>query len=133
MLARKLVGSLSLVLSVTSAACQSYEAGARENFSKTFTCPEERIEVRPRPDISPVDIRYPTRPQPPAEIKADPGRLKIWQAEQDQRLASAGAHCEVWEGKGCDHQTLFCCHRPAKNQNRVSCSTEKYPPGVSKY
>ena len=131
--ARKLLAALAVLLAMLAVACQGYEGGAREQFATQFTCPGDRVEVRPRPDLKPQDVQYPNRPPPPPEIKADPERLKIWQAGEDKTLANAGTFCELWEGRGCGHQTLFCCHRPQKHANRVSCSSRDYPSGVTRY
>jgi hypothetical protein len=118
-------------LAWASCRVRAARGGAREAFSKTHTCPEERIEVRRRADL--IRSKLGDMRKPPPEVQADPARLKMWQAEQDRINKSVDAMCELYEARGCGHQELMCCFRPAKRMNRVSCSTEKYPDGVSKW
>jgi hypothetical protein len=130
---RKLLASLAVLLILLATACQGYESGAREQFSKQFTCPEDRVEVR-QSALTVASVKGKKRAEPPPEIKADPGRLKLWQAEQDKTASFSSVFCsELWEARGCDHQTLYCCYRPSKHANRVNCSSEDYPPGAAKY
>jgi hypothetical protein len=131
---RPLLVSCASVSWILLAACQSYESGARESFSKEFTCPGERVTVKERPELKPSQVMYggANARQPPKEIATDPGRLKIWQAEQDKTTASVDSSCEMWEASGCDHAKLLCCRRPSKHANRVSCSSYDYPPGMAK-
>jgi hypothetical protein len=131
--ARKLVASLVVLLVLLATACQGYESGARERFSKQFTCPEDRVEVRPSA-LTVAAVKARKRAEPPPEIKADPGRLKLWQEEQDKTASFSSAFCtELWEARGCDHHTLYCCYRPSKHANQVSCSSEDYPAGAPKF
>jgi len=112
-------------------SCKSMETGARESFSKAHTCPEERVEVRRRADVTRGQLRK--RPKPSAEIQADPGRLKMWEAEQERINKNIDGMCDIYEARGCGYQELLCCTRPPKHMDRVSCGTEDYADGVSKW
>lgn len=119
-----------LAVGLVLVACQSFESGAKESFSNTHTCPLERIQVMARPDLKRSMLRQ--KPEPPADIKADPGRLKMWQDKQAESEAKSDGYCEIWEAKGCDKHQALCCSRPAKHQNRVSCSGDDIPTSMRK-
>src|SRR5512147_2203685 len=108
------------LLSIVASGCKSVTEGAREHFSKDFTCPLDRVEVRPRPDIRPSDFEKPS--DPPKEIADDPGRLKMWKANQDERKSWANSRDDILEARGCGHQRLYACHRHNKDKNYVMCS-----------
>jgi hypothetical protein len=116
---------------VAPSACKNKEEGAREAFAAEFTCPVNRIEVRPRPDVKLSD----TIPmiEPPAEVKADPERLKMWRDKQTQGKRKGDESCEMFEARGCGEQTLLCCSRPPKHLDRISCSTRDYENGVDRW
>lgn len=112
-------------------ACKSKEEGAREAFAAKFTCPQSRIEVRPRPDVK-RSTTLPTS-KPPAEVQADPDRLKMWQDKEDRARESIDESCEMFEARGCAEQTLLCCSRPPKHMDRINCSTSDYGSGVERW
>jgi hypothetical protein len=118
-----------LVLGVTG--CKSVTKGAKEHFSQDFTCPMDRVEVRERPDIRPSDLEPALAP--PKDIAADPQRLKMWQAQQDESRAYANSSDTMLEARGCDHQTLYACHRHNKDSTYVMCSRKPYPPATAKW
>jgi len=126
------VGIALLGLSaVAPSACKNKEEGAREAFAAQFTCPENRIEVRPRPDVKLSDT-LPTS-EPPAAVKADPDRLKMWRDKQTQGRRGVDESCEMFEARGCGEQTLLCCSRPPKHLDRVSCSKSDYTDGIERW
>jgi hypothetical protein len=49
------------------------------------------------------------------------------------RDVGAAAHCDVWEARGCGHQTRLCCFRTKQRPDRVHCATVDYPPGATKF
>jgi hypothetical protein len=125
----------TLVLALSQTACQSFSDGAKTAFSNSFTCPKNRVEVRARPDLHPshwLSVAKPTR-----EIAADPERLRMWQREQDRRVAYEDGHFSMYEARGCGHQALYECRRWSKSVNtlvsRVSCSERDYLPDVGKW
>lgn len=120
-----------LVAVLGLAACKSKEVGARESFSNDFTCPLDRVEVRARPDVKRSDLDK--AEQPPPDIKSDPGRLKLWQAKKDEDRKRSDEGCEMFEARGCGKQTLLCCSRPARRQDRVMCFNHDYANGVTRW
>lgn len=121
---------VAVVLALAT-ACQSFEGGARESFSTGNTCPADRVEVRARGDVK-YSATLPRR-EPPADIKADPGRLKMWEEQEAKSTRAQDDACEMYEARGCGKQSLLCCRRPPKHVNRVSCMTRDYPAGVSRW
>jgi hypothetical protein len=128
------VGML-IVLALSQGACQSFDDGAKTTFSKSFTCPAERIEARARPDLRPSEWLKGRKPS--SEIASDPDRLGMWQKEQDQRLAYEDGHYWMYEARGCGHEVLYECYRPRKSVNtlvsQVSCSEREYLADMAKW
>lgn len=128
--------SASFTVAVTGlvvAACQSYESGAKESFSKSHTCPLDRIQVMARPELKPSMLQ--PKSEPPPEIKADAARRKMWEDKEAETTAKSDGYCEMWEAKGCDKHELLCCYRPGKKADRVNCSAragDKLPAGMTK-
>jgi hypothetical protein len=131
---KRLFGCGVLALALTQAACQALSDGARQRFSDAFTCPPDRVEVRERPELHPSDWFKANKPS--SEIAADPGRLKMWQAEQD-RLKSYTERYRIFEARGCGHQSLYECARARKSYNTIriqaTCSRLDYLPDVAKW
>jgi hypothetical protein len=103
---------IALIL-LSLAACKSNKSGAREHFAKKFSCPEDRVTIVERSDMKWGSIILDgQQPEPPAEIKADPGRLAKWQKdkadEQKESRATLDA-LDVFEGNGCNHSALMGC------------------------
>ncbi len=122
----------TLVAAVGQVACQSLSDGAKETFSKSFTCPIDRVEVRARPELHPSDWFKPRKP--PTDIAADPERLKMWQAEQDKLRTVWDPYHSIYEARGCGHQSLFECGKAGRGSSRSwSCSERTYPPGVAQW
>jgi hypothetical protein len=108
--------SLASILAL--AACKSKSAGAREVFGSKYSCPDDRITLKPRPDINPGEALTPAgwlKPKtPPAEVKSDPGRLAKWKADEDERierLRGGYSDYEMFEVSGCDHTSVLGCHQ----------------------
>jgi hypothetical protein len=123
--------SIMLLAASTLIGCKSKESGAREAFSKEFTCPADRVEVRERPDVKMSMLRETSKP--PADVAADPGRLAMWNAEQEKSRTNADGLCEMFEARGCNQQTLMCCSRPPKHADRITCIKHAYANGVSRW
>jgi len=120
----------TVVMAVGQLACQSLSDGAKGDFSRTFTCPMDRIEVRARPELHPGDwLKLKT---PPSEVASDPGRLRMWQDEQDRLRTSADKYHSIFEARGCGHQALYECGRTTRGSSKsVICRDRPYTPGVS--
>jgi hypothetical protein len=127
---RALVLSL-LILSATG--CQSLMDGAKEDFSRAFTCPKQGVEARERKDITAYQLRTPKPPSPSAEIAADPARLKMWE-EQQQKIRDFENSHSVVEVRGCGHARLYTCGRSSRGSSHSwICLGHDYPDGVAKW
>lgn len=116
-------------------ACPSLERGAKEQFSTDLTCPEDRIEVRRRPELKPYDVAHPRPPEPPADVRSDPGRLAMWQKNQEDTRDTQNRH-KVLEARGCGQSRLYICDTYATHsstQSPIGCSEIPYPSGVPRW
>src|SRR5512143_2823653 len=96
------VGFAALVLVACGKNSSNPEA-AREEFSKTYSCPKERITATVRSDLKAFDLMVGARDKPPADIAADKGRLAEWQKRQ-QSTEDGYNRETVVQAKGCDHE-----------------------------
>jgi hypothetical protein len=134
--ARRTIGCVALLLCI--AACKSLEDGAREAFSKDYSCPENRITVRPRADLNAYDVTFGTSTAaPPADVKKDPERLALWQAQQREKRAAWNDRISVYEARGCGHDAIYTCSHPdgrkgGANYARAACSKANEQPGETK-
>jgi len=100
---------------------------AKKTFAQSFTCPDERVELRQRTDIK--GSMFSSHSPPSDEVKADPARYAIWQQKQTEidRDADSGGNYGVFffDVRGCGHQVLYQC------SNKPRCSEVKYPAAVS--
>lgn len=112
--------------------CKDLDEGAREDFSRSHTCPLDRVEARERTDLRPSALHFGAN-KPPAEVAADPGRLKMWQDEQARDAEKYDGRYKTFEVRGCGHLELLTCARGSKNMNRATCSRADYPAGVAKW
>jgi hypothetical protein len=106
--------------------CTNVVDGSKEEFSRSYTCPIDRIEAHARPDLRPSDL---DPRKPPRDIAADPDRLKMWEADRKRATEYEDSRDSLVELRGCGHQVLYACHR-FKNGNKFMCSSKEYPPGV---
>ncbi|WP_437655660.1 hypothetical protein [Sorangium sp. So ce1182] len=109
---------LVLLAVVFSSGCKRLKTGAREEFGRKHSCPEDRITVRSRDDVKWGSVVLANRPAeaPPDEVKNDPGRLAKWQkdrAEEDAATREGLDDLDVFEVKGCGHEVLMACAHPA--------------------
>jgi hypothetical protein len=124
-------------LVASAASCKKIETGAREEFARKHSCPEDRVEVKARPDVKWGQLTMPPDrdTQPPDEVKNDPGRLAKWQADQAEsgpgRMRTHLDSLDVFEFHGCGHDALMACKHPTStdgtNMNTVICFDA--PPG----
>ncbi len=129
---------LSLGLALTCAGCTRLSTQAKDDFAKKFSCPEEKVDVRERPDLNADDVLQANKKTnkkavPPPEVAADPARLGKWNkdhADSEASRASLHSSFDVFEVTGCDHKNLVVCHRPSgkgNNSAHPSCSIEAAP------
>src|SRR5258708_35676473 len=100
-------------------ACGNASNAARDKFAHEYSCPEDRVTVRPRDDIkwSTVALHVEAT-APPPEVKSDPARYAKWKKDQEETnapLRELFDSFDVFEGTGCDHDVLLGCKRPAKS------------------
>jgi hypothetical protein len=135
---RPLLPAACLLLALGATACKQLSSGAREDFAARYSCPEDRVVVKTRDDLTPAQaLGKANEPaaQPPDEVKRDPGRLAKWQKDQaerrEARLATYIGY-EVIEASGCGHTDILVCHHPggSKGGTRtgdVTCERGKMP------
>ena len=122
---------VGVALVLVLAGCRSMEDGARDDFSRDHTCPVDRVEARVRKDIRPSSLAK--AETPPAEIAADPGRLKMWQDERAKNAQYADSNRTIVEVRGCGKLELQECSRGSRDTNKIFCSKVEYPAGVAKW
>lgn len=91
--------------------------GAREQFGKQFSCPDDRIRAKRRTDLEIATTA--TSATPPDEVKADPERLAKWQADHAMEQAASSKRAserQRFELDGCGHSELLDC-RPHHGPN----------------
>jgi hypothetical protein len=110
-------------------ACQSLASGAKEQFSKDYSCPLDRIESRDRRDLHPSSFSYPLpMPKPPADVAADPARLALWTKNHTHDPTLYDGDNDIEEARGCGKQAFYQCH----NRKFMSCmGVPTVPPGIS--
>jgi hypothetical protein len=122
---------LLLVVLVALASCKNIETGAREEFARKHSCPEDRVEVKARTDVKWGQLTMPPDRDapPPDEVKNDPGRLAKWQADQAEsgsgKMRRHLDSLDVFEFHGCGQDALMACKHPTStdgtNMNAVIC------------
>lgn len=133
-----LVAASLLLLALTATACKQLTSGAREDFAARYSCPEDRVEVKPRADLQPEQALGKSdaaSPEPPDEVRRDPGRYAKWRQDQaDRREAKHSTYIgyEVIEATGCGHTDILICHHPSgsKGSTRtgdVKCELGRAP------
>lgn len=116
MIVRRLLvffGALSL------AACGQLPEGARQYFIQKYSCPADRVTLTEIRDAKPSEVfaadwREAT---PPEEVAADPGRLKQWRTEEDERRKSWESwinSSRLFEVSGCGHRLVLACRKPGQ-------------------
>jgi hypothetical protein len=102
--------------------------GSKDEFSKQFTCPINRIDSKERPDLHWSDLE--TASKPPKDIAADPDRLRMWQEKNAQSKAYEDSNYTILELTGCGKHLLYGCRR-IKSGNRFSCWEKPFPSASS--
>jgi len=118
-------------------ACEGSKSGAIRTFGEKYSCPEDRLTAKPS------DVRWSTvdavrLTEPPADVKADPGRLAKWKKDQDDKdrpTREALDSFDVFEVSGCGHEQLVACKRPGKStgcSGHTNCWTRDKPGATPK-
>ncbi len=130
-MARWVVGVLSGC--VLLLGCGNAHDAAREQFGREFSCPLDRVTVRPRDDIKWSTVAlHASAAEPPHDVKRDPARYAKWKKDQEELngpMRDLLDSFDVFEGKGCGHDVLLGCKRPAKSSRLYSivCMVEPLP------
>ena len=120
-----------VLLALVTPACKRLVTGAREEFAKKFSCPEDRVQVAERKDLSAYELIFGKMEaeKPPEAVLDDPERLAKWKADHDKSESKKrwDASFAVFEASGCDHKALLACAHPGGSKggqrlNAVSCS-----------
>jgi len=129
---RTRVGVVCCALALGAVSCKGVKNGAREEFGKKYSCPEDGVTVTPRGDLDPnVVFAKPKtrskRDEPPAEVAADPARLAKWNADRAEKEASRSERYsgyDMFEISGCNHKDLAACRHPVSSTGRGGTSTD---------
>jgi hypothetical protein len=119
---------------IVGTGCKRLSTGAKEEFASKYTCPEDRVGVRPRTDLSAYDVTFGRARAPSSEIARDPERLRLWNEQQKDKQRSWDRSFEVFEVTGCGHKVLMTCAHASqrtatsRRAGRVTCTEAKHPP-----
>ncbi len=120
---------VAVCLLVPLLGCTRLSTGARKDFARQYSCPDDRVQVRSRDDLNAKDLLAPNRapaPPPPLEVKNDPARYALWKANQAaaraREAAPYGAY-EVFTVTGCGHTELLACRHPQTPDRRGTYPT----------
>jgi hypothetical protein len=102
-----------------ASACRSLHDKAVEQFGADYSCPADRVQARERSDIhaTTLFVDPPAPVMPPDEVRNDPARLAVWQANQQQAQSTQSSYLDfmtVFEVTGCDHRAFYACARAAR-------------------
>lgn len=94
-----------LLLCLATVGCTFTSDMARDQFSRRFSCPDERLGLKSVP-VRPEELLDPG--EPPADVAADAGRLAVWQANRigDMQFYE---HLSAIEVRGCGHRVTYLC------------------------
>jgi hypothetical protein len=81
--------------------CDSYEAAARDAFVVDQTCPLRRTTAALHAPVSAA----------PADVAADPERLRLWNDTHRPSVAPERARAYVM-ARGCGRETVYACWKP---------------------
>jgi hypothetical protein len=91
---------------------------ASQIFTHAVTCPTERVAIKARPDVAPTTVLPPPpMAPPPADVAADPERMKLWRHDHDTAPDFGRLHAAVFEATGCGHHVLYVCAHPRIDGN----------------
>lgn len=127
---RALSSAIALASLLVASGC-SKSSGAREKFSQEFTCPEDRVEVRERKDLTPSKLRV--HVPPPPEVASDPARLAQYEEKEAENDKNADTFGDIYEARGCNKQSLYACRIRSNRTFGVSCTSQPYANGVSRW
>lgn len=113
--------TLILIAAVSLFGCKRLSTGAKEDFARRHSCPEDRVTVKERSDVHPASLLAPEgKETPPDDVKKDPARLAKWEADKkEQRAKTESGYARsytVYEVRGCDLAVFVACtHADSSN------------------
>jgi len=127
---------LLLVIGLAAPACKGLKTGAKEEFAKKYSCPDDRVKVVERKDLQAYEVIFgkTEEKEPPDEVKDDPERLAKWKADHAESDSKGRSYFnssyDVFQVSGCDHDVVMACHHPTgskggQRMDQVSCSEQK--------
>jgi hypothetical protein len=138
-MSRRAVVAVWVLAIASSVGCKRLKTGAREEFAKQYACPLERVEVVARGDLRYGDlVVHGPDDAPPDEVARDPARLAKWKgdrADEREKLRSTLDSIDVFQLRGCGHETLYGCWHPGNSEgnaqsDEVSCSEPRPGPSM---
>jgi hypothetical protein len=119
---KKAAGGAAIAWLLALAACGQLAQGARQQFIAEYSCPSERVTLAELKGVQPsqlfaADWRAGT---PPDEVRADPGRLAQWRAEEDERRKGWEAwinSSRLFRLSGCGHAAILACRPPGRQSS----------------
>ncbi len=125
---------LGALLACKIPGAKSKDVGAKEHFATAHSCPEDQVNVKPRPDLDWMEVQIgASLLGPPPEVASDPARLAKWQEDRAKKKAKQVDEYEVFEVLGCGHHEYLGCIHPrpvgqgkkSANLAVVNCSSKK--------
>jgi hypothetical protein len=92
----------------TPDGCDSVELAARNAFVNDKACPVERVSAA---------TRAPVQPAAPADVAADPDRMRVWTQAQQERIAGH----TFMTATGCGSETVYDCKKPPATRAIPAC------------
>jgi len=136
---RSAMASLFVLIAFTG--CKRMSTDAKEQFAKAHSCPEDRVVIKERADMSPAALLAgPDTATPPDDVKKDPGRLAKWQsdhkADREKLESNYQRSYTIFEASGCGTTLLMACTHGERMGSGGSSSTvvvcqEKPLPGAA--
>jgi hypothetical protein len=123
--------SILLFALLATISCKRLATGAREEFAKKYSCPENRVAVTERSDLHYGDLVVQAQTEePPEDVKKDPERLAKFKKdkadEKSELKNNLNSNLDMFAVKGCDHDVLMGCGHATDSDgssqlNRVVC------------
>jgi hypothetical protein len=126
----RLAMGVALLALVSLTGCRkSLAEGAREEFARKHSCPEDRVTVQERDDMDVDELVPGLEGEPPPEVEADPERLAKWKQDAEEKRAKAEdgvASLAVFEVSGCDTSMVMLCNHPRVPHSRSGYSIQPH-------
>jgi hypothetical protein len=120
--------ALVVVLVVACSDDKQTAKAAREEFTKSYSCPAASVTATPRKDLKAYDLQVGAS-TPPSEVAAAPARLAEWKKEQES-VKSGYDRMSVVQASGCGHSVYYVCSvaNSTNDQYVMACTLAAHPP-----